>query len=295
MSPAFHQNTLALIYDFDGTLTPKAMQEYTVLPRLGLDAEKFWREAGEATRAHQADGILTYMRLLVEKIEERREHLSRDDLTALADSIRYFAGVEGWFDRMRAYVAGRGGGEVALRQYVISAGLREIIEGTSIFRNFDRVYASEYFYDHHGRATWPNLVINDTNKTQFLFRINKGRENLEESINEHMPESDRPIPFQNMIYIGDGLTDVPCMNVVRKNGGYSVAVYNRGKAAAKETCRRLLAAGRVDFFAVADYREGRPVDRRIKLMLDVMIARVLQEKDAHGFRQRLRPGAGRAR
>ena len=287
MSPAFRQNTLALIYDFDGTLTPKAMQEYTVLPRLGIDPKKFWQEVGGATRAHQADEILTYMRLMVEKIEDGREHLSRDDLTAMADSIRYFVGVDSWFDRMRAYVAERGAGEVALRQYVISAGLMEIIEGTSIFGNFDRVYASEYFYDHHGRATWPNLVINDTNKTQFLFRINKGRENLEESINDHMPESDRPIPFQNMIYVGDGLTDVPCMNVVRKNGGYSVAVYNKGKPSAKQICQRLLDAGRVDFFSVADYREGRPLDRRIKLMLDVMVARVLQEKDAHGFGQKL--------
>ena len=287
MSPAFRQNTLALIYDFDGTLTPKAMQEYTVLPRLGIDPKKFWQEVGGATRAHQADEILTYMRLMVENIEDGREHLSRDDLTAMADSIRYFVGVDSWFDRMRAYVAERGAGEVALRQYVISAGLMEIIEGTSIFGNFDRVYASEYFYDHHGRATWPNLVINDTNKTQFLFRINKGRENLEESINDHMPESDRPIPFQNMIYVGDGLTDVPCMNVVRKNGGYSVAVYNKGKPSAKQICQRLLDAGRVDFFSVADYREGRPLDRRIKLMLDVMVARVLQEKDAHGFGQKL--------
>ena len=285
MSPAFRQNTLALIYDFDGTLTPKAMQEYTVLPRLGINPEEFWHEVGETTRAHQADEILTYMRLMVEKTEDRGQHLSRGDLTAMAKSIRYFAGVESWFDRMRAYVAERGAGEVALRQYVISAGLMEIIEGTSIFGNFDRVYASEYFYDHHGRATWPNLVINDTNKTQFLFRINKGRENLEESINEHMPESDRPIPFQNMIYMGDGLTDVPCMNVVRKNGGYSVAVYRREKPGAKETCQRLLDAGRVDFFSVADYREGKPLDRRIKLMLNVMIARVLQEKDAQSSRQ----------
>ena len=169
---------------------------------------------------------------------------------------------------------------------MISAGLKEIIEGTSIFKNFDRVYASEYFYDHHGRASWPNLVINDTNKTQFLFRINKGRENLEESINEYMPDPDRPIPFHNMIYVGDGLTDVPCMNMVRKNGGYSVAVYDRAKPGAKEACRRLLEAERVDFFSVADYRDGKPLDRRIKLMLNVLVARVLQEKDAHTFRGR---------
>src|SRR5690606_37308901 len=118
-------------------------------------------------------------------------------------------------------------------------------DGCSLQSHFHRIYGSEYFYDHHGAARQANLAINDTNKTQYLFRINKGREGLEESINEHMPEADRPIPFQNMIYIGDGMTDVPCMNVVRKSGGYSLAVHPTGEEDKRSACRRLFEAGRV--------------------------------------------------
>lgn len=275
------QNTLALVYDFDKTLTPRDMQEYTVLPRFQIDPSEFWKEVKLTVRVDQADEILTYMRLMVEKIGQQDEYLTRTDLNAMASKIEYFPGVDTWFERMREYVSTKSNDRVSLQQYIVSAGLKEIIEGTTIISHFSHVYASEYCYDDDGHATWPKLAINDTNKTQFLFRINKGRERLEETINEHMPEAERPIPFPNMIYIGDGLTDVPCMNVVRKYGGYAVAVYSNDPFRLPEKCQDLLDAKRIDFAAVADYQAGGRLDRQIKLMLDVMIARVLQSNDAH--------------
>lgn len=279
----FVQDKVALIYDFDGTLCPEPMQHYTIFPLLEIDAEEFWGSVKEETQRVQGDEILTYMRMLVDRIEAKKEHLTREDLSRLADGIDYFPGVEGWFERINTYVAEHGRGDVEVRHYIISSGLAEIIDGTSIRGHFHRVYGSEYFYDHHGAARQANLAINDTYKTQFLFRINKGRERLEESINDHMPKEERPIPFSNMVYVGDGMTDVPCMNVVRKYGGYSLAVHpveDRGK---EEQCRKLFQADRVDFFTPADYSQGSELEQRVMTMLDVIIARIRQRKEAFRF------------
>jgi phosphoserine phosphatase len=256
------------------------MQDYTVLPKLGISGATFWREVSQEAKRTDADEMLTYLRLLVEKIEVNRQHLTRADLRALAEKIKYFPGVERWFSQITRYVKTKGRGVVKIRHYIISAGHKEILDGASIRGHFHRVYASEYFFDHHGRATFPKVVINDTIKTQCLFRINKGKERIAESINEYTPESERPIPFSNIIYIGDGLTDVPCMTVAKKNGGHAIAVHKTRGRRSIATCKKLLAARRVDFFAPADYRQGRKLETRVKLLLDMIIAKILYEREA---------------
>jgi hypothetical protein len=222
--------------------------------------------------------MLVYMRLLLEKARERGIEVRRRDYRSLAQKIRYFPGVEGWFDCLNAYVRAHSRG-IQIRHYLISAGMREIIDGTPIKRHFSRIYASEYHFNDQGVADFPKLVITDTTKTQYLFRINKGREHLSESINEHMSETERPIPFSHMIYIGDGMTDVPSMAVTRKNGGHAIAVYRERNRRQFETCRGLLAAGRVDFIARADYREGRELYRRTTLLLNAIIAHIEYERE----------------
>ena len=280
----FTRNTLALIYDFDGTLTPQPMQEYTVFPQLGIAPATFWAEVNAEVKRTGGDPILTYMRLMVEKIEANKAHLSRAALRELARSIRYFPGVEGWFQRINAYVAEKSGGAVQARHYIISAGLGEILEGISIKHHFERIYASQYHFNHHEVACFPTIVINDTSKTQYLFRINKGRERPGESINEYMPEAERPIPFGHMLYLGDGLTDVPCMTVTKNYGGFAIAVHNPGNAASLETCKALAAADRIDYFAEADYRRGRKLEKRVQTILDLIIARIQLERGKHAFR-----------
>ena len=280
----FTRNTLALIYDFDGTLTPQPMQEYTVFPQLGIAPATFWEEVNAEVKRTGGDPILTYMRLMVEKIEANKAHLSRAALRDLARGVRYFPGVEGWFERINAYVAAKSGGSVQARHYIISAGLSEILEGISIKHHFERIYASQYHFNHHEVACFPTIVINDTSKTQYLFRINKGREQPGESINEYMPEAERPIPFGHMLYLGDGLTDVPCMTVTKNYGGFAIAVHNPGHAASLETCRALAAAERIDYFAEADYRRGRKLEKRVHSILDLIIARIQLERGKHAFR-----------
>lgn len=276
-----------MVYDFDGTLTPQPMQEYTVLPQLGISGEAFWQEVNEEVERTGGDSILTYMRLLVEKIDQNKQHLSRDALRKLATRIEYYPGVNSWFDRINQYVKDKSVGKVQVRHYIISAGLGEILEGISIKSKFERIYASQYFFNHHETACFPTIVINDTTKTQYLFRINKGREESGDSINEYMPEGERPIPFGNMLYIGDGLTDVPCMTVIKNYGGFAVAVHNPNNRSSIAVCRELASANRIDYYAPADYRARRKLEKRVHTILDIIIARILFEREKFEFQQEI--------
>jgi 2-hydroxy-3-keto-5-methylthiopentenyl-1-phosphate phosphatase len=273
VAKSFSQNTIAMVYDFDGTLSPQPMQEYTVLPKIGIEPEAFWAKVHKEAQETGSDSMLVYMRLMMEMLYKNDAvKITRDDFAAMAHRIQYFPGVEEWFPRINAYVKDRGGGAVHVQHYIISAGQKEILEGVSIRKFFKQIYASEYHFNQYGIANFPKLLITDTSKTQYLFRINKGKESLAESINDHMPEGERPIPFSNLIYIGDGMTDVPSMALTTKSGGHSLAVFNPKVEKSKATCMRLLDAGRVDFIAPADYRDSSKLTRRVQLLLDSVIA-----------------------
>ena len=280
MPERFFQDTIALVYDFDGTLSPQPMQEYTVLPKIGVEPARFWDIVNREARQSESDKMLVYMRHIIEALEREKVDVKREDFARMAGKIKYFPGVGTWFGRMNAYVARRSKRHAKLRHNLISAGQKEILEGVSIRRHFQRIYASEYHFNHHGVATFPKFLVTDTMKTQFLFRINKGIENVNESINEHMPEADRPIPFHNIVYLGDGMTDVPSMALTTKNGGHAVAVYNARKARERAICVKLLDAGRVDFVAEADYRPGSRLSRRVELLLDAIVADIAYRREA---------------
>jgi haloacid dehalogenase-like hydrolase len=267
---AYNKKTIALVYDFDGTLSPKPMQEYTFLPKIGEDPKAFWAESNKIAREQGADPLITYMHLMYKKAKAAGVRIDRQDLVKLGHDVELFPGVHEWFDAISDYVNIRAEAQgVAVRHYLISSGLTEIIEGTSIFPRFHNVFASEYWFDAYD-LPYPKRVITDTGKTQYLFRINKGIEDLGQSINHHMPEDQRPIPFSNMIYFGDGDTDVPSMALMRKSGGHAIAVHPAGSKG-KNKCLDLFKAGRVDFFAAADYRIGTDLFKRTTLLLDHML------------------------
>ncbi len=275
----YDKKTIALVYDFDGTLSPKPMQEYAFLPKLGIDGPAFWAESNRLARERKADALITYMHLLYKKASALNLRIDRDDLVAQGKHVELFAGVAEWFDAIADYIRIRAESHgVELRHYLVSSGLTEIIEGTSIYPRFHNVFASEYWFEAYD-LPYPKRVITDTGKTQFLFRINKGIEDLGVGINEHMDEAARPIPFANMIYFGDGDTDVPSMAVTRKNGGHAVAVYPPNKAKGKAKCVDLFKAGRCDFFAPADYREGSDLFKRTCLLLDRMLADIRVQEE----------------
>lgn len=266
------RNVIALVYDFDGTLSPLPMQEYTVLPQIGLTARRFWDEVKRENRSQKGEEIITYMMLMLKKANDGGVRITQKDLGSLAKQIKFFKGVRAFLPRMTEFVKAESDGKVKLRHYIISSGLKEILRRLPIRRHFHNIFASEYAYDHYGAAQYPKLVVTDTVKTQFLFRINKGREDITENINQHVPNKDRPIPFSNMIYIGDGLTDVPCMTVTTRQGGYAIAVYDphkRKKGLA--TCRELFRAGRVDFIAPANYSKGGKLETYVKTTLKSIV------------------------
>ena len=273
----YNKKTIALVYDFDGTLSPKPMQEYGFLPKIGEAPADFWKEVNDKARDEGADGMIVYMLLMYKKAREKGIEINRSELVALGADVELFEGVETWFDTIEQYVTDCAGKDVTVKHYLISSGLTEIVQGTSIYPKFSNVFASEYFFEPY-ETPFPKRVVTDTNKTQYLFRINKGIEDLGVSINEHMPEDQRPVPFSNMIYFGDGDTDVPSMAVTRSNGGAAVAVHPPNEDDSK--CRMLYEANRVDFFAAADYRQNSKLFHRTCLLIDRILAdiRVKEER-----------------
>ena len=218
---------------------------------------------------NHADGILSYMFVMLEKAKAAGRPVRREDLVARSREIEFFPGVEGWFDRMNAYGQEK---SVFVEHYVISSGNSEIIEGTSIAPEFSRIYASKFLYDADGIAVWPAVAINFTTKTQYLFRINKGAHDWKDSsiINKFVPEEERPIPFENMVYIGDGETDVPCFRLVKDLGGISIAVFDKSDRKQAERYRR---EGRVNCVVPAIYSENSGLDRTVKSYIDLVAAR----------------------
>jgi 2-hydroxy-3-keto-5-methylthiopentenyl-1-phosphate phosphatase len=281
----YSQNTIAIVYDFDGTLSPQPMQEYTVLPELGIPAKDFWKEVSKQARLTESEGMLVYMRLLIEKAETKQIHLGKEELSKLAKEIKYFPGVDTWFARINNYVKQIGRGKSKIEHYIISAGMKEILVGSSIAKKIKNIFASEYHFDHHGVAVFPKQLITDTTKTQFLFRINKGKQKLTESINQHMPEHKRKIPFSNIIYIGDGLTDVPSMVVTKQNGGHSIAVYKPKSNKGVSVCRELLKEKRVHFIAPADYAEDGILETRMKLLLKAVVSSIDYDRELYACKR----------
>ncbi len=270
--------TMAICYDFDGTLSPGNMQEYEFIPLLNIKNSEFWKEVKQRSKQEEADNIIAYMCLMIEKaIASNEVRLSRDAFQKYGKTIDLYGGVGEWFDRINQFGKDLG---VVIEHYIISSGLREMIEGTSIARQFKRIYASSFMYDQHKVAKWPGMAINYTTKTQFLFRINKGALDVWDNsrINTYVTKQERPIPFNRMIYIGDGSTDVPCMKLVKAQGGHSIAVYKPNSSPKRKEASQLLREDRVNFVAPADYHDGKQLDGIIKAVIQKIAAQTIVEK-----------------
>ncbi len=264
---------VAIAYDFDGTLAPGNMQEHAFLPSLGIDPKSFWGKTKKKAKENDMDEILAYMQLTLEEARTKNFPIRRSDFMQYGKGIEFFEGVETYFGRINLYAKEKG---VIIEHYIISSGLREFVKGTKIAKHFKNIFASGFEYDASGVAVWPALAINYTNKTQYLFRINKGINNSYDNyeINKFMPEKERYIPFEQMIYIGDGETDVPAMKMIKYQGGKAIAVYNpkirakKNKKSPKQICEDLISQNRADYIAPANYSDGSELDKIIKLIID---------------------------
>ena len=257
----------AIMYDFDRTLSPKDMQDYAFSPEIGIPAEEFWQRCNDIMYKNNMDSILAYMYYMIKTAKEKGIKLTREMFRNSGRNVKLFPGVTDWFSRINEYGKSIG---LTVEHYVISSGVKEIIEGTPIANEFRRIYAAEFYYDDSGEAVWPAMAVNYTSKTQFIYRINKDVLDVTDSrgLNESTPEEKKRIPFPNMIYIGDGLTDVPCMKLVKTGGGHSVSAYQREGGEAD----KLIIQGRAGYIAPADYRENTQMDKTIKAILDLIAA-----------------------
>ena len=257
---------IAFLYDFDKTLCTPDMEDYAFIPSLGYTPAEFWGRANAFGWENRMDGLLAYMYTMIQECAAQNIKLDRAFLNHCGESIQLFPGVREWFARINAFGESLG---VQVEHYVISSGLREIIEGSGIAQEFREIYACEFYYNENGDACWPKLDVNFTNKTQFVYRINKGILDVsrDKELNDSMPDDSKRVPFTNMIYMGDGLSDVPCMKMMRAYGGQAIAVY---QASNRQGVEKLLADGRVDFIFPADYREGMELDRTVRDILRKM-------------------------
>ncbi|MFI3320994.1 MAG: HAD family hydrolase [Rikenellaceae bacterium] len=271
------KNKIAIIYDFDGTLAPGNMQEYDFIPAVGKKNEEFWCESTQLAEEQDGDPILAYMYRMIQAAKSGEKSLRREAFRESGSKVELFEGVVEWFSRINKYAAKKG---LKIEHYINSSGIKEMIEGTKIAGEFKKIFACSFFYDVDGIAYWPSVVVNYTTKTQFLFKINKGIDSISDNIliNNYVPESERPIPFSRMIYIGDGYTDIPCMKLVKQMGGYSIAVYNSESQKKIDEISKLLDEGRVDYTAKADYTSKSKIDKIVHNIIDKIAAEANLEK-----------------
>ena len=266
------QSTIAIICDYDQTLSPHYMQDEVLFPHFGIDAAQFWRKCGELVREHGYDSELAYMKALLDYLSLDRP--TNESLRGLGGRLNFYNGLPEMFDELRSVITPEQRAlDVKLEYYIISSGLQILLEGCRLAPYCKAIFGCEFGEDAEGRIDFPRRVISHTTKTQFLFRINKGMLDRSQDVNDHMPPDMRPVPFENMIYVGDGPTDVPCFTVMRRNGGNAIAVYNPDdptRSSFKKCYQLAGAADRVRHIAPSDFRPG----RHLRLLLEEMIAEI---------------------
>ncbi len=257
---------IAILYDFDKTLCTKDMQEYDFIKNLGMTAGEFWGEAGKVAEENKMDKILAYMYVMILECKKKGIKLTKDYLNSCAANIEFYKGVTSWFERINEY--GKEAG-ADIEHYILSSGNSEIIEGSAIAKYFKEIYGCKFVYNSDGEAVWPATAINYTLKTQFIHRVSKNVLDITNDYDLNKHKTTRRIPFQNMIYVGDGQTDVPCMKFIKEKGGKTIGLYP--STSKKESVIELIEDNRVNFVCLADYSNGSAFDKSVKLIIDNIV------------------------
>lgn len=253
---------LALVYDFDKTLAKDDMQNFSFIPALGMTPSEFWGATTAFSEKTGVERILSYMYMMIELSKKKGIQITRAWLNSLGKDVKFYDGVTTWFKRINAYGEEKG---IKIEHYILSSGTTEIIEGTSIAKEFTKIFGCEFLFDENGIAKWPKNAVNYTSKTQYLYRISKGALDVtdDEKVNQRV--ENKHVQFRNMVYLGDGLTDVPCMAIVHEKGGKSIAVFQKGE---EEKGIQLYLDERINYYCPADYSSGSKLEKFIKLVID---------------------------
>ncbi len=265
---------VAILYDFDKTLSTTDMQNYTFIPNLGMTPKQFWNETAKLTKKHEMERVLSYMYCMVKIAKDKGISMTKQYLNQCGKNIEYFPGVSSWFKRINDYASKKG---VVVEHYLVSSGTKEIVEGCSIYPEFKQVYGCEFLFDENGEAVWPKMAINFTQKTQFFFRVAKGAIKATDDEGVNIKTPGLRVPYRNIIYLGDGMTDIPSMTLVKKNGGHSIAVHPKND---KEVVKRIYDDKRCDFVVEADYTIDSEMDKVIKMLIDLIsVTEKLERKE----------------
>ena len=273
---------MAICYDFDKTLSPDDMQTFTLIPSFGIDKDEFWTKSNNLAMDNLMDNNLAWMFQLIKYSKFNGKSLKREYFKEIGADVKLYRGVKSWFDRINKYAEKKG---IELEHYIISSGLKEIIEGSEIAHCFKRIYASTYLYSPDGIAEWPAQAINYTNKTQFIFRIAKGYlEEYDERVNDSMSDASLRIPYENIVYIGDSATDIPCMRLVKSRGGYSIGVYDPQKDD-RSRVYQLFNDNRLNFYAPADYSANSEIMKYMKQIIDEIATKEIIKREQKILKQ----------
>ena len=272
------KNVIAICYDFDKTLATDDMQAFSFIPNLGLTSEEFWAKTGEFSKATGTESILSYLHCMITECKKKGIKLTKEYLRNLGKDVKFYDGVTTWFKRLNSFDQEKG---ITLEHYIISSGNKEIIEGSAISKEFKAIYGCEFLYNEEGEAYWPKCTINYTLKTQYLFRIVKGVFDQTDDKNVNQRKDEKHVEFRNIIYLGDGLTDIPCMTLVKEKGGKSIAVYQPHK---KDKVMPLLEENRVNYICESNFRASSQMEKLVKLILESMsLTNQLLEKESHQY------------
>ena len=255
---------VAIMYDFDKTLSTTDMQNYTFIPNLGMTPEEFWGETGKLSAKHEVERILSYMYCMLKFAKEKGIKVTKEYLKECGKAIKFYPGVSTWFKRINEYALEKG---IVVEHYLVSSGTKEIVEGCSIYDEFKQVYGCEFLYDENGEACWPKMAINFTQKTQFFFRVAKGAIKATDDAGVNEKSTGHRVEYKNIIYVGDGMTDIPSMTLVKKNGGHSIAIHPKDD---KDVVQQIYDDNRCDFIVEADYSANGEMDKVVKMLIDLI-------------------------
>lgn len=253
---------VAIVYDFDKTLCSEDMQNYSFIPALGMTPEEFWGATSAFSEKTNVERILSYMYMMIKLAKDKGINLTKEYLKGLGKDIKFYPGVLTWFKRINEYGESLG---IQVEHYLVSSGTKEIIDGCAIADQFKAIYGCEFLFGEDGLPIWPKLTINYTAKTQFIYRITKGVLDVTDDCNVNKRINTKRVPFQNIVYLGDGMTDIPCMALVKESGGKSIAIYTKDS---KDKAMELYNENRVNFICKADYSSNSQLEKVIKLVIN---------------------------